>query len=244
MVVAFQIVGVAGVPLKVNVLVPCAAPKFAPEIVTEEPTVPDVGFRLEMFGGIITVKLEPLLATPPAATTTLPVVARAGTKTVMLVALHAMGIPAVPLNVTELVPCAEPKFAPAIVTDVPIKPEVGFKLMTLGAGTITVKLAPMLATPPTVTATLPVVAPAGTAAVILVSLQLVGVAVVPLKVTALAPCAAPKLVPEIVTAIPLMPELGFRLVILGADVVLLTLTMTVVLVATFPEVSVATALKL
>jgi hypothetical protein len=51
----------------------------------------------------------------------------------------------------------------------------------LGAGMFTVKLTPLLATPPTVTTTLPVVAPDGTGATMLVALQLVGVAAVPLN---------------------------------------------------------------
>jgi hypothetical protein len=45
----------------------------------------------------------------------------------------------------------------------------------------------MLATPPTVTTTLPVVAANGTGTVMLVALQLVGVASVPLNVTVLVP---------------------------------------------------------
>ena len=52
---------------------------------------------------------------------------------------------------------------------------------------VTVKLTPLLAAPPTVTTTLPVVAPAGTAVAMLVELQLVTVAKVPLKVTELLP---------------------------------------------------------
>jgi hypothetical protein len=48
-----------------------------------------------------------------------------------------------------------------------------------------VKLKPLLCTPLTVTITLPVVAPAGTGATMLVALQLVGVAAAPLKVTVL-----------------------------------------------------------
>ena len=44
-----------------------------------------------------------------------------------------------------------------------------------------------LATPPTVTTTLPVVAPVGTGATMLVELQLVGVAAVPLNATVLVP---------------------------------------------------------
>jgi hypothetical protein len=51
----------------------------------------------------------------------------------------------VPLNLTVLLPCVAPKFAPAIVTDVPTKPDVGDKLVMLGAGTVTVKLTPLLA---------------------------------------------------------------------------------------------------
>jgi hypothetical protein len=64
------------------------------------------------------VKTTPLLATPATVTTTLPVVAPAGTGTTMLVALQLVGVAAVPLNVTVLVPCVAPKFAPVIVTGV------------------------------------------------------------------------------------------------------------------------------
>jgi hypothetical protein len=67
------------------------------------------------------------------------------------------------------------------------------------AETVTVNDTPLLARPPTVTTTLPVVAPAGTGTTTLVADQLVGDAVVPLKVTRLVPCVAPKLVPVIVT---------------------------------------------
>jgi hypothetical protein len=63
-----------------------------------------------------------------------------------------------------------------------------------------------LAIPPTVTATLPVVAPGGTGAVMLVALQFVGAATVPLKVTVLVPCIAPKFIPVIVMDVPTLPE--------------------------------------
>ena len=87
-----------------------------------------------------------------------------------------------------LVPCVAPKFAPTIVTDVPTAPEVGLKLLMLGADVVlTVKLTPLLATPPTVTTTFPVVAPVGTGATMLVALQLVGVAATPLNFTVLVP---------------------------------------------------------
>ena len=81
----------------------------------------------------VTVKLTPLLATPPTVTTTFPVVAPLGTGTMMLVALQLVGVPAVPLNVTVLVPCVAPKFVPVIVTDVPTGPDVGLRLVMLGA---------------------------------------------------------------------------------------------------------------
>jgi hypothetical protein len=186
--VALQLVGAATVPLNVTVLVPCEAPKFAPVIVTEVPTAPDVGFRLVMLGpGVVTVKVTPLLAIPPTVTTTFPVVAPEGTGTAMLVALQLEGVAAVPLNDTVLVPCEAPKFPPVIVTEVATGPVVGFRLVMLGAGVVIVNATPLLATPPTVTTTFPVVAPAGTGATMLVALQLVGVAAVPLNLTELVP---------------------------------------------------------
>ena len=65
----------------------------------------------------------------------------------------------------------------------------------LGFVEVTVKVTPVLATPLTVTTTLPVVAPLGWP-VMLVALQLVGVAAMPLKVTVLPPWLAPKFVPD------------------------------------------------
>ena len=178
------------------------------------PTKPDVGDRLVILGATVTVNAAPLLARPPTVTTTLPVVAPAGTAATTLVPLQLVGVAAVPLNFTVLVPCVAPKFVPAIVTEVPTGPDVGDKVVMLGA-TVTVNVTPLLASPPTVTATLPVVAPVGTAATMLELLQLVGVAAVPLNVTVLVPCAAPKFVPAIVMEVPIGPEAGDRLVMFG-----------------------------
>src|SRR5258708_36245637 len=111
---------------------------------------------------------------PSTVTKTFPVCAPTGTGATMLVALQFVGVAATPLNATVLVPCVAPKLAPAIVTDVPTNPDVGFKLVMLGAGTVTVKLTPLLAAPPTATTTFPVVAPAGTVAVMLVALHEIG----------------------------------------------------------------------
>jgi hypothetical protein len=83
-------------------------------------------------------------------------------------------------------------------------------------GEVTVKVTPLLATPPAVTTTFPVVAPDGTYAVMAVALQLVGVAVVPLKVTVLVPCVAPKFWPKTATNVPTGPAFGFRAVMLGS----------------------------
>jgi hypothetical protein len=86
----------------------------------------------------------------------------------------------------------------------------------LGAET-TVKLLPLLATLETVTTTLPVVAPEGTVTAMLVALQLVAVAVVPLNLTVLVPCEVPKFVPVIVTEAPTAPVVGDRLVMVGDE---------------------------
>lgn len=119
-----------------------------------------------------------------------------------------------PLNVTVLVLWVVPKFVPMMVTGVPTAPEVGDRLVILGVGN-TVNDIPELAKAPTVTTTLPVVAPTGTETVIDVALQLVGVAAVPLKVTVLVLWVAPKFVPVMVTGAPTTAEVGDRVVIVG-----------------------------
>ncbi len=111
----------------------------------------------------------------------------------MLVALQLVGVAAVPLNVTVLDPCVEPKLEPLIVTEVPAGPDEGERLLILGD--VTVKFVPLLATPDTVTATLPLDAALGTGTAMLVALQLVGVAAVPLNVTVLDPWVEPKFDP-------------------------------------------------
>jgi hypothetical protein len=160
-----------------------------------------------------TVKFIPLLAAPLTVTTTFPVMAPDGTDVAMLVTLQLVAIAVVPLNVT--VP-EDPKFVPVIVTAVPTGPAVADKLVIVGARAApTVKSAPLLATPATVTTTFPVVAPEGTEVTRLVALQLVTVAVVPLNLTVLVPCVDPKFVPVIVTGVPTGPEVVDKLEIVG-----------------------------
>jgi hypothetical protein len=104
--VSLQLVVLAEMPLNVTplTLVPTVGPKLVPLMVTTAPMGPDPGLMLEMFGGGVTVKSRPLLATPPTVTTTFPVVAPTGTFTSMLVAVQLEDVAAVPLNVTVLVP--------------------------------------------------------------------------------------------------------------------------------------------
>jgi len=139
---AFQLLGVVAVPLNVTVLVLCVDPKFVPAIVTELPTTPELGDKLVILGVSRTVNDMPALGTPLTVTTTLPVVAPFGTGTAMLAALQLLGVAVVPLNVTVLDPCVDPKLVPVIVTDVPTVPELVERFVMLGT---TVKLTPLLA---------------------------------------------------------------------------------------------------
>jgi hypothetical protein len=209
--VALQLEGVAVIPLNFTVLVPWVEPKFVPVMVTEAPTAPVVGERLLILGAATSVKVTPLLPSPPTVTTMLPVVAPVGTGATIDVVPQLVGVEVVPLNFTVLEPCVVPKLSPVIVTDAPTAPVVGDTLLIDGA---TVKSTPLLAVP-TVTTTLPVVAPLGTGTTIDVALQLVGVAVVPLNFTVLLPFVEPKFVPVIVTETPTAPEVGDRLVMVG-----------------------------
>lgn len=113
---------------------------------TAAPTAPDVVDRLVMLGAATTVNDTPLLFTPLALTTTLPVVAPVGTVVTREVAVQLVTVAVVPLNLTVLVPWVDPKFVPVMVTEAPTAPDVMDKLVMLGAGT-TVKDTPLLSTP-------------------------------------------------------------------------------------------------
>jgi hypothetical protein len=137
-----------------------AVPKFVPVILKPIWIGPSGSDMPVMLGP--TVNFIPLLATLPTVTITLPVVAVAGTVTVIEVEFHADADPAeTPLNVTVLVPCVDPKFVPVIVTEIPVGPPEGDRLVMVGP-VPTAKYMPLLAVPPTVTTTFPEVAPVGT----------------------------------------------------------------------------------
>jgi hypothetical protein len=194
------------VPVAVNCCVlPAATDAFA-GLTAIEISVPPV---------VVTVKYTPLLVTPFTVTMTLPEVAPLGTGATNEVLLQFVAVAVAPLKVTVLVPCVEPKFVPVIVTPVPIGPEDGERLLIFGVGR-TVNDTPLLGWPFTVMTTFPVLAAVGTVATIDVVPQLViVVAVVPLKVTVLAPCVVPKFAPVIVTEAPTAPEVGDTLDMLG-----------------------------
>jgi hypothetical protein len=99
---------------------------------------------------------------------------------------------------------------------------VAVKFVGAVGGVVSVTIvmnAPLLATPPTVTTTFPVVAPVGTGDAICVSLQPKNcVARAPLKATVPVPLLAPKVVPVIVTVVPTDPLIGLKPVMFGATV--------------------------
>jgi hypothetical protein len=185
-------------------------------------TVPGVAFNVKLDAAVTVSEVEETAFDPFTVTVMGPVAALVGMTKDTFVAVKLetdAGIVPPPcwFNVTTGVALFAVKFVPVTEMRVPTDAEVGVKLVMVGGGA-TVKATPLLATPPTVTTTFPVVAPLDTATVMLVALQHVGhgVADVPLKVTVLVPWLEPKFVPAIVTNVPTAPEVGDRLVIFGA----------------------------
>src|SRR5438477_10522029 len=122
-----------------------------------------------------------LLAVPDTVTTRFPVVAPDGTVTWIAVSLQELAVAVVPLNLTVLLPCVAPKPLPLIEIELPIPPVMGKRLEIPGPETI-VKFTPLLTAPPTVTTTLPLVAPCGTYTPMELLLQFVTPAAVKLNV--------------------------------------------------------------
>lgn len=131
----------------------------------------------------VTIKVTPFDASLDTVTTTLPVVV-AGTVHERDVAIQLEHVAATPLNFTVLEPCDAPNVVPLIVTLVPTGPITGESDLICG---VTVNETPLLATPPTVTITLPEVAALGTAHVILVVLHFVAEQATPLNATVEVP---------------------------------------------------------
>lgn len=89
-----------------------------------------------------------MLAAPLAVTTIGPEVALAGTGTTMLVLDQDVGTPAVPLKVTVLDPCVNPKFDPLIVIEVPTLPLFADKPIIVGGAYDSVAASNVTLAPP------------------------------------------------------------------------------------------------
>jgi hypothetical protein len=111
----------------------------------------------------------------------------------------------------------------------------------LGAAA-TVNVTPLLATPPAaVTTTFPVVVPVETMAVMLLALQLLMVAVLPLNATLPVPCVDAKFEPAITIVDPTAPAFGVSVLMPGAGVTVketpLLAAPPAVVTTTFPVVA-------
>lgn len=222
----------AEVPLSLTDVVPV---KWVPLIVTLIPTAPFRGEKLVIVGPRYTVKLVALVAVPADVVTTIgPVVASAGTVAVILMAeLTVKVVAEMPLKLTDVAPV---KLAPLIVTLAPAGPLVGEKLVIRGA---TTKFAALVAVPPAVVTLMgPVVALAGTVAVIWVLEFTVNVAAVPLNLTDVTP---KKPEPVIVTGMPTAPLAGRKPVMsaLSVNVPTLVAVPAGAVTAIFPVVAAA-----
>ena len=140
--VSFQLVTDAAIPLNVTVPVPCVAPNLVPAMAMVSPTMPEPGVGgVAIAGGGMTVKANGLLGCP-TVTIAGPLVAPAGTVALRLVALQLEMAAAVPLNVTVLLPWVAPKPLPWMVTACPTIPAAGVSNVIVGrcgSGTITVE---------------------------------------------------------------------------------------------------------
>jgi hypothetical protein len=209
-----------------------AAVKFAPLMVRVNagpPAVAEAGLRLPIVDAGLTVNVAGAEVTPPVVTVTPGVpaaaISKAGTVAVSLVALLVAMVSGVPPKLTVE---AEVKFAPLIVkvNDAPpAVAEFGLRLPMVDAG-LMVNVEPGEVTPPVLTVTLAVPAaeikPAATGAVSFVVLTKVGARDV---VPHLAVVAEVKPVPLMVSVNPGAPavaELGLRLVIAGAGLMVKT----------------------
>src|SRR6266480_1358738 len=104
--------------------------KLVPLMVTLVPTGPLLGVKLEIVGGLMTVKLAALLAVPSEVVTLIgPLETPAGTVAVIAVAEPTVKLALVPLNSTALAPV---KLVPLMVTLAPTGPLPGVKLVMVG----------------------------------------------------------------------------------------------------------------
>ncbi len=187
--------------------------KLVPEIITVAPTAPLVGLVFVMVGVGSTVKFEEdVTVTPLNVKEINPVVAPTGTVVVMEVVVEALTVAGVPLKLIMFSTGLVLKFVPVMVTVAPTAPVEGAKPVIDGDAK-TVKLSTLvMVTPLVVTEIGPGPAPDGTVVVMLVALEEVTTAIIPLKSTV---GAGPKFVPVTITVAPIAPLVGLKLVIVG-----------------------------
>ena len=141
-------------PAKLTKLLPCVAPNPEPVTVTCAPNLPPLGDTAvtTLFG---IVNCEPLLKMVLTDTTAGPVTAPCGTVATIWLPLQLVIAALAPeLKVTKLFQATVgPKPDPEIVTVSPAPALDGEMLVICGGGTV--KVTPLLATPPSVTIMLP-----------------------------------------------------------------------------------------
>lgn len=205
----------AATPLNVTLLLVEVALKLVPVKITVAPTAPLFGVK-SVIVGVGTMKLVELLPVIPLNVTEIgPVVAPTGTVVVILVVVEVVTTLEMPLNFTVFSDGTLLKLVPEMVTVTPYAPLVGLNPVIEGVPN-TVKFDVLLmVTPLVVTEIGPVPAPKGTEVVILVEVDPVTTAATPLNFTTLFAVVKSKLVPVIVTVVPLRAPVGLNPVIVG-----------------------------
>jgi len=201
---------VAAVPPKLTAVAPV---RFVPVIVTVDPLPALVGVSEEMVGAGEPINVNPAkVAVPPGVVTLILPEAPAPTTAVIVVAFTTVNdVAAVPPKLTAVAPV---RFVPVIVTADPLPALVGVSDEMVGTA-INVNPAKVTVPPGVVTLTLPEV-PVPTTAVMVVAFTTVNdVATVPPKLTAVAPV---KLVPVMVTVVPLPTLVGVNEEMVGAAI--------------------------
>lgn len=206
---------VAFTPLKSTAVVPV---KFNPFNHTNVPIWPLAGVKESICGGpegSSTVNAPELNADPCGVDTRIgPVVAPEGTLVLIWVSEETVKVAEISLNATDVAP---EKPEPESVTAVPTPPLVGVKELIWGTDSVTTVKEFAVDVLPNGVATLivPVVALEGTLVLTLLSETTLKAAVVPLKLTCVAPV---KELPVKVTSVPSVPLAGENELIAGGYV--------------------------
>src|SRR5436309_3305101 len=92
-----------------------------------------VPLKCSLAPAVVTLIDAGQFAVPESTTGIAPRATPLGTGATMLVLLQLVGVAGITPKVIVLVPCVVPKPIPAIVTDVPIGPDAGVRLVIAGA---------------------------------------------------------------------------------------------------------------